>query len=185
MKSKISALMDGELGNQDALSIIEVLRRDDELRMQWQTFHLIGDTLRQSSKLSTDVSHRVSQQLTTEPTVLSPRTSLILKPQKYKVFAASIAASIVVVFSAWLMMYTPSYMTQPTMLVENSNQSSNNLPATALPLMVSSPAVLPNYPSIEMNEYLFVHREFSPGINMRGQMIHINNINEYNERYGR
>ncbi len=174
--------MDGEVGKQDASCIIEVLRRDDELRMEWQTFHLIGDTLRQSSKLSTDVSQRVSQQLITEPTVLSPRTSTILKPQKYKVFAASIAASIVVVFSAWLMMYTPSYMTKQTMLAENPNQSDKKLPATALPVMVSSPTALHNYPPIEMNEYLFVHREFSPGINMRGQMTHINSINEYNER---
>lgn len=65
--------MDGELEKHDVSSVLEVLRKDDELRIKWQTYHLIGDTLRQSSRLSTDVSQKVNQKLIAEPTVLSPK----------------------------------------------------------------------------------------------------------------
>ncbi|MCE7913189.1 MAG: anti-sigma factor [Nitrosomonas sp. PRO4] len=185
MKSKISALMDGELEKHDVSSVLEVLRKDDELRIKWQTYHLIGDTLRQSSRLSTDVSQKVNQKLIAEPTVLSPKKTTTLQQQKYKVFAVSLAASLVVAISAWLVIHTPSNMTERTMLADNPNQNGSKLPEAAMPVMVSSPAAFNNFSPVEMNEYLFVHREFSPGTNIRGQITHINGGNEYHERYGR
>lgn len=182
MKSKISALMDGELGEQDASNVIRVIQGDDDLREEWKAYHLIGDTLRQSSRLSTDVSFSVNQKLKTEPTVLFPKASNIPKQQKYKVFAFSMAASVVAMVSAWAIMYNASYVPQQTLVAENPSHNSN---LTAVPVMVSSPTVLNNYPPVEINEYLFVHREFSPGTNMRGQVTNVNNVNEYSERYGR
>ncbi|MBA3757170.1 MAG: sigma-E factor negative regulatory protein, partial [Nitrosomonas sp.] len=75
MKSKVSALMDGELDKQDALNVIEAVRRKDELQEEWECYHLIGDALRQSSRLSMNISFSVSQKLKTEPTVLFPNTT--------------------------------------------------------------------------------------------------------------
>ena len=59
MKSKVSALMDGELDQQDVLNIIEAIKKDNNLRDEWETYHLIGDALRQSSRLSMNISSSV------------------------------------------------------------------------------------------------------------------------------
>lgn len=174
--------MDGELGKHDALNVMEALQGNDDLRIEWKTYHLIGDTLRQSSRLSTDVSHRVNQKLIAEPTILFPKASNIPKQQKYKVFAFSMAASVIAIISGWVIMYNSSYVPQQTMVAENPSQNSN---VSAVPVMVTSPALLSNHPLAEINEYLFVHREFSPGTNVRGQVTNVNSVNEYNERYGR
>lgn len=152
MKSKVSALMDGELDKQDASNIIETLRRDDELQDEWKTYHLVGDALRQSSRLSMNMSSSVSQKLKTEPTVLFPNnTSSIPKQQKHKVFAFSMAASVVALISAWMIMHNSSYESPQSIVAENSNQDSS---LTVVPVMVSSPASFSNYPPAEINDYL-------------------------------
>ena len=63
MKSKVSALMDGELDQRDVSNVIEAIRKGDDLQEEWETYHLIGDTLRQSSRLSMNISPSVSQKL--------------------------------------------------------------------------------------------------------------------------
>ena len=173
--------MDGELDKQDASNIIEALRRNDEWQEEWKAYHLIGDALRQSSRLSMNISSSVNQKLKTEPTVLFPNTSNIPRQQKYKMFAFSIAASVMAMISAWLIMHNSSYDLRQTIIAENPKQDSD----LTVPVMVSSPPSLGNYPPVEINDYLFVHREFSPGTNMRGQITNIHNSTEYHERYGR
>jgi sigma-E factor negative regulatory protein RseA len=175
--------MDGELGEQDVQNVMEALRNDD-LRVEWKTYHLIGDTLRKSARLSTDVSYSVSQKLITEPIVLFPEISNISKipkQQKHKVFAYSMAASVIAIISGWIIMHNSSYVPQQAVVAENPNQ--NNV--SVVPVMVTSPALLNNHPLAEINEYLIVHREFSPGTNMRGQITNVNSVNQYNESYGR
>ena len=183
MKSKVSALMDGELDKQDALNVIEVLSKNDDLQEEWETYHLIGDTLRQSSRLSLSISSGVSQKLEIEPTVLSPNTPNILKQQKHKIFAFSMAASVIAMISAWLIMHNLSEP-QQVIVAEHPNQDSN---LTVAPIMVSTPTAVSNYPHppVEINDYLFVHREFSPGVTMRGQVTNVHTVTEYHERYGR
>ena len=99
MKSKVSALMDGELDQQDVTNVIEAIRKDDNLQNEWRSYHLIGDTLRKSSRLSMNISSRVSQKLITEPTVLSPNITSAIQKQKYKVFTLAAAASVVAMIS--------------------------------------------------------------------------------------
>jgi sigma-E factor negative regulatory protein RseA len=182
VKSKVSALMDGELDQQDVTHIIEAIRKDNDLQNEWRSYHLIGDTLRKSSRLSMNISSRVSQKLITEPTVLSSNVTTAIQKQKYKVFTLAAAASIVAMISAGLIMNN-LYKPQQIMIAEQSNQENS---LTAAPIMVSSPPLIHNYshPPVEINDYLFVHREFSPGITMRGQASNIHNV-EYHERYGR
>ena len=184
MKSKISALMDGELDQRDVSNIIEAIRKDDDLQGEWETYHLIGDTLRQSSKLSMNISSGVSQRLKAEPTVLSPNISNLEKKLKRKVYAFSVAASVIAMASAWLAMQN-LHEPQQIIMAEQPNYN-HNLSIAPIPVSSSLPAIH-NYshPPIEINDYLFVHREFSPGVTMRGQVTNVNSVTEYHERYGR
>ena len=182
MKSKVSALMDGELDQHDVSNVIEAVRKDDNLQEEWETYHLIGDTLRQSSRLSMNISSSVSQKLKTEPTILSPNVSNIEKKLKRKIYAFSVAASVIAMISAWLVMQN---LHEPQQIIMAEQPNHNNL--TIAPSIVSSPPTIHNYPHppIEINDYLFVHREFSPGGTMRGQITNVNSVTEYHERYGR
>jgi len=183
VKSKVSALMDGELDQQDVSVIIEAIKKDNELRDEWKTYHLIGDALRQSSRLSMNIASGVSQKLKTEPTVLSPNISRTTeRKQNHKVLAFSMAASIIAMISGWVIMHN-LYKPQQIVVAEQSKRDT----LTASPIVVSSPPLIHNYshPPVEMNDYLFVHREFSPGVTMNGQVTNVNNVTEYHERYGR
>lgn len=182
MKSKISAFMDGELLNQDATNVIKVLKEDNDLREEWKTYHLIGDALRHSSRLSTDVSPSINHILKTEPVILLPNTLNNLKREKLRIFAFSIAASVIAMISAWAIMYNPSFSPQSSLVADNQKQNSN-LPV--VPTLVATPPAMTNHPSAEINDYLFVHREFSPGGHMRGQITNVNSVTQHNERYGR
>jgi sigma-E factor negative regulatory protein RseA len=71
MSERISALMDGELADDDATNELAQLRSSGESRHAWNTYHLIGDALR--GEVSPSYATRVSVQLATEPTVLAPR----------------------------------------------------------------------------------------------------------------
>jgi sigma-E factor negative regulatory protein RseA len=93
MKSKISALMDGELDSEDVAGMIAQLKKTDGLRDEWATYHLIGDALRQSTA-SIDITQRVSAELAAEPTILAPQPPV---GHKFKVFALSAAASVATV----------------------------------------------------------------------------------------
>jgi sigma-E factor negative regulatory protein RseA len=47
MKDRISALMDGELGEREAADAIAALANDPQARDAWRTYHLIGDAMRE------------------------------------------------------------------------------------------------------------------------------------------
>lgn len=192
MKNIVSELMDGELDRQNVMHILEAIKKDRELQEEWKTYHLIGDTLRQSSRLSMNISSSINQKLKAEPTILSPAVSSHRnesnsssndRKQKYKVFAFSIAASVIAMISGGVIMnhlYEPRQM----MVAEQSIQDHS---FSATPIMVSTPSTVHRYahPPVEINDYLFVHREFSPGITMRGHVTNINSVPEYHERHGR
>jgi sigma-E factor negative regulatory protein RseA len=76
MKTRISALMDGELEPHEIAPAFETLRRDPSLRVDWSTFHQIGEVLRREPRGSVDISRdfglRVLEALESEPTVLAP-----------------------------------------------------------------------------------------------------------------
>ena len=187
MKNKLSSFMDGELEREDISKIIAAIKKEDELHEEWRIYHLIGDAMRQSSRLSMNISPGVSQKLKSEPTILSPIVSTTsqsnTRKQSYKVFAFSIAASVIAMVSGWMVMQN-IYEPRTIMVAEQINRESNS---NAAPVMVSTPPANHNFshPPIEMNDYLFVHREFSPGVTLRGHVTNVNSAAEYHERYGR
>src|SRR5689334_20743774 len=90
---RLSALMDGELDEREAHSIIVRLKDDSELRIRWDDFHLVRDALRGEPVLSSSFSERVSKRLADEPTVLAPRR-LLPRTRRAMTYAMSAAASV-------------------------------------------------------------------------------------------
>jgi len=176
--------MDGELDKQEAEKIIAILKKEEDLAEDWEAYHLIGDALRQSKKLSTNVLPQVVKQLNTELTILAPAISTP-KYSKNKVFAYSVAASVIAMVTA-LFGLQNTYVPQQTLVADQSNIESN-MPATPPAFMVSTPPtnLIYQHPPAEINDYLFVHREFSPGTVTRGQTTYVHPVVESHGNYGK
>lgn len=102
MKEQISALMDGELDDEDARIVFGKLKQTDALRDQWELYHLIGDGMRQTSPLGSEFSSRFAERLAAEPTILAPQSKA--RPLRTKIalsMAASLAAISVVAWTAY------------------------------------------------------------------------------------
>ena len=74
LPERVSACVDGQA--EDDTWLDEVLKTPAG-RQRWETYHLIGDALRQTSSLSANFSHRLMARLEQEPTVLAPRARLL------------------------------------------------------------------------------------------------------------
>jgi sigma-E factor negative regulatory protein RseA len=74
---RISAYMDGEAGEQEAAAQLARLKDDPELRRNWETYHLIGDSLRgEAPGHNPQFMARFSEALAKEPTVLAPKAAV-------------------------------------------------------------------------------------------------------------
>lgn len=176
--------MDGELEKREADEIIATLKKDEDIQENWETYHVIGDALRQSEKLSIDISHRVNVQLSSEPTILAPtiKPSQSIRFAKQKIFAVSIAASIVAMVTAW---FGFQYQLEPQqMIIAERPSIESNRPMQ--PVMVSTPppSIVYHHPAAEINDYLFVHREFLPGTVTNGQTVFVRPAVESHKTYG-
>jgi sigma-E factor negative regulatory protein RseA len=91
---KISAFMDGEIDGVEATGQINRLKEDAALRSAWDTYHVIGDTLRgEKLGFSRDFAASFSARLASEPTVLAPRSRSPLQVTVRR-FALPVAASV-------------------------------------------------------------------------------------------
>lgn len=154
MKQNISALMDGELFDDEADNCLASLKPSSEARGDWAVYHLIGDVLRQPEHIPSDLSATVRLRLQDEPTVLAPRTRMV--QQKARHIALSAAATLAAVgVVAWM-----------------SLQIS---PQNNLQIAVQQTAVLPANMQLKpsANEYLMAHQEFSPSTDMNGGASYI------------
>ena len=160
MKQRISALMDGELDHDSAVDVITKLKQHAELRREWWTYHLIGDALRQSIVFSTDLTQKLSEKLSAEPTVVSPRRSVT---HKVKVVVLSAAASLAAVaMVAWV-------------TLQNTPDKGPEQIAAAKPAApASEPANVPA--SGKLNDYLIAHQEYSPSTLMQGVAPYVRTV---------
>lgn len=105
MKETISALMDGELDEQEMECALRELQSTPEQHQSWQHYHLIGDALRKNlpPHLDSSFASRVSQAIAAEAVPsssvvefkpkISPRPAIaISKPLAGFALAASVAA---------------------------------------------------------------------------------------------
>lgn len=72
MKTRISALMDGELDGHDLSASLRALSTDAALRREWSDFHVIGDALRGEGRLGVSLEARVMAAIADEPAILAP-----------------------------------------------------------------------------------------------------------------
>jgi sigma-E factor negative regulatory protein RseA len=84
MKDQISALIDDEISLRDAEYLYTALKAKGESRECWVTYQLIGDVMRQSPILKSDLSGRIMRQIESEPTIFAPNNELSSSAQVAK-----------------------------------------------------------------------------------------------------
>ena len=160
MKQDISALMDGELFEDEADALLNKLKKNPPDTNEWITYHLIGDALRQPDHVCKDFSAAFHERLKAEPTVFAPRRRVTLKA---RYFALSAAASVMALaLVAWMSMQAGTEpapqlaAVQPQMDVRPASYSSPN----------------------GVNDYVLAHQEFSPGTDVKGAASYIHYVSE-------
>ncbi|HCI53602.1 MAG TPA: anti-sigma factor [Gallionella sp.] len=157
MKHEISALMDGELFEDEADSVLGQIKREPAAQSDWAVYHMIGDVLRQPEYVHRDISAIVRERLQNEPTILAPRSRAL--KQKARVFALSAAASLLAVGVVSWMSLQISPETAPQMAMQQSNIRPVNM------------QIQP-----KSNDYLMAHQEFSPSNDMNGGASYIRTV---------
>jgi sigma-E factor negative regulatory protein RseA len=170
----ISALMDGELGADEARRHILGLKNDLALRARWDDFHLIGDALRGENALSPQFNEAFSKRLATEPTILAPHR-LRSPLKRVTTYAMSAAASLgAVALVAWVALQP----TAPTLVATPAPAS--------IPIKSAETPVLASVSSDgRMNEYLLAHQGFSPSTAIQGLAPYIRSVSTTPQIEGR
>lgn len=168
MKSKISALMDGELEGHDASVPLSALAEDREAREAWRTYHLISDALRDSRLLSPDFTDRVAARLAEEPTVLAPGAGGAPVRGRWFVLSAAAASVAAVALVGWLALGPPSKeVPAPAPLAK----APAPRPAVAVR---KEPARVP--PPVATDDYLLAHQGFSPRNSLQGMAPYVRTV---------
>ncbi len=175
----ISALMDGELGDDEAAREIARVKQDAARGAAWNTFHVIGEAMRgeqAGASLSPGFSQRLSERLALEPTVLAPRMrSPKTTLQTYVLSAAASVAAVAAV--GWMAMN----MLGP----DPTTGTLAKAPAAKQPVVAMQPPVAPSAASgIEaaatapehVHEYLLAHQGISPSTAIQGVTPYIRTV---------
>ncbi len=157
MKQEISALMDGELFEDEAESLLVHIKRDSGARKDWEIYHLIGDVLRQPEHIHSDLSTKVRERMQDEPTVLVPRARAA--KQKLRTFALSAAASLSALGVVVWMSLQVGHEVAPLMVARQTALRSVSTQIQPKP-----------------NDYLMAHQEFSPSTYMNGGASYIRTV---------
>jgi len=157
MKQEISALMDGELYEDEVENILSRFKGDSAARKNWAAYHLIGDVLRQPDHIHCDLSATIRDRMATEPTVFVPRGQAA--KQKIRSIALSAAASVAAIgVVSWMSLQIGPEASPNMMMQQNAIR-----PAKA--------QILPS-----SNDYLLAHQEFSPSTDMSGGAYYIRTV---------
>jgi len=154
MKQEISALMDGEMFEDEAEILLNKLKRQPDADRDWVVYHLIGDVLRQPEHICCGFSESFHQRLQAEPTVLAPRHHT---PQRLKHYALSAVASVMALaLVTWLSMQIGN---EPVVQMATLQQPNAVRPAT-----------------YRVDDYLMAHQEFSPSADVQGAAAYIHTV---------
>lgn len=156
MKSRISALMDGELERREAAGPLEALKAGGEARETWRTYHLISDAMRDTQLLSAGFSARVSAKLAGEPTVVAP-SRFRLQPSRALWQTLPAAASIAAVALVGWLAFGPQEGARPAPPQPRVAQAQ-----------VAPPAAPLVQPPDAANDYLLAHQGYSPRNSLQG-----------------
>lgn len=159
MKQQISALMDGELFEDEAEVLLDKLKHNPAAHSEWQTYHLISDALRQPDHLHANISAAMRERLQSEPTVLAPQRRTGRKMQMYALSAAASVMALAMV--AWMSVQVGSE------------------PAPQMAALQQQPSVVRSASFSTdkgLNGYLMAHQEFSPSADMQGAASYIRTV---------
>src|SRR3954467_9356481 len=153
--------MDGEIGGAEAAVQIKQLKEDPRLRAAWDTYHVIGDTMRgEKLWLSQRFAESFSQLLAKEPTVLAPHTRSPLQT-KVRRFALPVAASVGgMMLVAWLALFNNPFAPR-----------ENDAVVTPTPMETKA-----RMASEEVNDYLMAHQQFSSGATLPGVASYVRTV---------
>lgn len=189
----ISALMDGELDQEDAASLIPALKQREDLRETWAAYHLIGDALRGQHCGDCGVAGVVAAQLSREPTVLAPRSARSGSTKRWAL--PSLAAAAAVATVTWMSMETQQGGAGPQITVPAGQflTTGHNVlmptvaTATGSPIQEITEAAGPYTPANppappiqfsgrELQPYLMAHQEFSPSTTIQGLAPYVRTV---------
>ena len=161
MKSRISALMDGELEAREAGGSIESLGREGEARETWRSYHLIGDAMRDTPQLSAGFAARVSAKLAAEPTVLAPKSwsnaRPMLEQRRWQLLSAAASVAAVVFVSV-------AFFSQDAAVPVASQ--------AAVPLAETAKVAPPE----AADDYLLAHQGYSPRNSLQGVAPYVRTV---------
>ena len=158
MSEKLSAWMDGELGDDEARALLPRLKQDARLRQDWDCYHAIGDALRgvHGRELCADVRAR----LEAEPTVLAPRR-LGRRPRPVRAALSLAASAAAVAFVAWMAL---SGTTQEVPQIAASPVAAPSVQLVAVPAGAGA------------KDYLLAHQRYSPSSAMQGVASYVRTV---------
>jgi sigma-E factor negative regulatory protein RseA len=158
---KISALMDGELSEQEARINLLRLKQHREHSETWALFHLIGDAMRDGPLLRHDFTARVCSRLDREPTIVTPRFTY-KRMISYTLSAAASLAAVAVVLTLVIATDHPFHSDQQQVAQEVASPSPQ-------PKLIGQDKV---------NEYLMAHQEFSPSTTLQGVAPYVRTVSD-------
>ncbi|MGE5321195.1 MAG: sigma-E factor negative regulatory protein [Hyphomicrobiaceae bacterium] len=162
MKSDVSAFMDDALEDGSQTAVVNALVRDWQLRQAWSEYHLIGDALRRSSRLSVDITGRVMERLAGEPALLARHPAATGRRNRLR-YALPLAASVMGIGAvAWV---AQTLNTSPVINVALVQRQAPVQPVTSKPV-ISNDGDLAQ--ASQVNPYLFAHQWYSPVSNIQG-----------------
>lgn len=159
MKTRISALMDGELDHHEVAETLQALRDNGALRREWCDCQLIGAALRGEGALDVDVAARVMSALDAEPTVLAPAPRRRTDWRRPVLALAASAAGVAVV--AWLA------------LAPTTDRAPASVPAVAA---AKPDTAAPSQSTPRLQEYLVAHQAYAPSGAMVGSARNIRTV---------
>jgi sigma-E factor negative regulatory protein RseA len=161
MKSKISAMMDGELPDAELAGPLRALREEGEAIEAWRQYHLISDALRDTDILSSGFSARFAARLEQEPAILAPASVPRRAEAKVHWLRYSATAAAAAVFVGWFA-FQPQ---QETATVQPLAKATE-----AVPVAVPVPK--------EADDYLRAHQNYSPRNNLQGVAPYVRTVSD-------
>ena len=152
MKSRISELMDDELGKREAAAPLDTLKAEGEARDAWRTYHLIGDSMRDTHMLSEGFAARVAAKIAVEPTVMAPGRAAAAPVQpRWRTLSAIAAGVAAVAFVAGLAFTLQDGAAPGTQVAKQQAQE-----------------IVQVAPPDKANDYLYAHQGYSPRNSLQG-----------------
>ena len=171
MKSKISALMDGELMQAELGEPLRALREEGEALEAWRTYHLISDSLQDTRILSSGFSARFTERLALEPTILAPASSppqIARRPYRVPLSAAASLAAVALV--GWLAIQ--GFGPDAQQVAQNKVRDAKVLETAKNSLLATVP--MPG----GVNDYLLAHQNYSPRSTLQGVAPYVRTVSD-------